>query len=367
VSNQMTPLIPRGSTEYQRIDTELHTAGGYDRKTNQPRSVAEREAAVQAEYSRRCERATALAERIDTRARQKAPPAPAAASPVRFECDPVSDTLAKADRTYGHRQSEQQIHRAVAQDARSVGAFAGQAVMKPRFAPIPARAARDRRLSARHWRVLAVIANHDQLDGNGAGCWASQRRLAHLLGMDEADFSNLVTDLRTWGYINATTNPNDQRRRILRVIYNERDRTWDTNTWPASQVNTWTPDQPSGGDTWENQARYLGKSGQILGKNGVENDPKPLNSFSETDRTYVNKKEHIRESELVDGTDCAKARLQGEVSDAEKYLTELETLVASKDRDRFRFERAALERLASDACLPEALIERAARLLSQIG
>jgi hypothetical protein len=44
----------------------------------------------------------------------------------------------------------------------------------------------------------------------------------------------------------------------------------------------------------------------------------------------------------------------------------LETLAASKDRDSPRFERAALEKLANDACLP-ALNERAARLLSQIG
>ena len=50
--------------------------------------------------------------------------------------------------------------------------------------------------------------------------------------------------------------------------------------------------------------------------------------------------------------------------EAEKYLTELETLAVSKDRDLLKFERPRIAQLASDACLPEALNERAARLLS---
>jgi hypothetical protein len=371
VSIQMTPLIPRGSTEYQRIDTELHTAGGYDRRTNQPRSVAEREAAVQAEYSRQCARATALAERIDTRARQKAPPAPAAASPVRFKCDPVSDTLAKAEHTYGHRQSEQQIHRAVAQDARSVGAFAGRAVMKPRFAPIPARAILDPRLKGRHWKVLSLIAVHDQLNKNGLGCTASHRRLADLARMDQADLSNLLAELRTYGYLNSNIDQKDRRRRVTRVIYNEEDKTWDRDSWSPTQENGWSSDQRSEQDSWENRGRSLVKTGKIVGETGVENKPKPLKSFSESDRTYVNIEEHIKKKDLVEGTDCAEARLAMKASEAtreaQQQLTELEALAASNDRANLRFERQLIEQLANDACLPDELNERAARLLSQIG
>ena len=50
-----------------------------------------------------------------------------------------------------------------------------------------------------------------------------------------------------------------------------------------------------------------------------------------------------------------------------EYLAKIEALAASDDRDLIRFERAALARLTNDACLPEAVNERAARLLSQIG
>jgi hypothetical protein len=108
-------------------------------------------------------------------------------------------------------------------------------------------------------------------------------------------------------------------------------------------------------DTWEIRAK----------KDGGQNDPSSLKSLSENDRTYVQHREHIKE-ELVGGTDCAEARRQGEVREAEKYLSEIETVAASPDRDQLKFERRRIEQLASDACLPEALNERAARLLHQI-
>ena len=54
------------------------------------------------------------------------------------------------------------------------------------------------------------------------------------------------------------------------------------------------------------------------------------------------------------------------MTEAEKYLTELEALATSSDRDNLKFERARIAQLAEDACLPEELNERAARLLSQI-
>jgi DNA-binding MarR family transcriptional regulator len=129
-----------------------------------------------------------------------------------------------------------------------------------RWSPIPARAARDLRLSARHWRALAVIALHDQLDKNGTGCWASQRRLADLLGVDETQLSHVLTDLRDYGYLNSTINPKDRRQRIHRIIYNDDDRNWDQETCPTAQVSL--PDacygaQVSEGDTCEKRARYL--------------------------------------------------------------------------------------------------------------
>ena len=80
--------------------------------------------------------------------------------------------------------------------------------------------------------------------------------------------------------------------------------------------------------------------------------------------------EHIRKIKITtdtdDRTDCAEARNRSAVTEAEKYLAELEDLAASSDRDNLKFERARIQQIAEDACLPEELNERAARLLCQI-
>jgi hypothetical protein len=215
--------------------------------------------------------------------------------------------------------------------------------------------------------VLGIICLHDQLGRNGLGCTAGHRRLADLARMGTADLSNMLTDLRAWGYLNSNIDPKDRRRRVHRVIYNDHDKTWDRNSWSPTQQSNWAAGQRSEQDSWENGEGSLVKSGKIVGEIGVENEPKPLAPLSKNDRTYVNKEEHIRSRELVEGTDCAEARLAMKVNEVETYLTTTETLAASKDRDQLRFERVALEKLASDACLPETFNERAARLLSQIG
>jgi hypothetical protein len=214
-----------------------------------------------------------------------------------------------------------------------------------------------------------IIALHDQLAKNGVGCWAAQRRLADLLGVDETRLSHLLTDLRDFGYIASTINPKNRRQRIHRIIYNDADKEWDQETCPTAQVSrsdACCGAQPSEGDTCGKSVRYLQKTGEILAKNRdkidvSENDPNDLGV-----RTYVNIKEHIKKTDLIDRTDCAEARKRSAVTDAEKHLTDLETLAASPDRDDLKFERPLIERLASDACLPEELNERAARLLFAI-
>jgi hypothetical protein len=48
-----------------------------------------------------------------------------------------------------------------------------------------------------------------------------------------------------------------------------------------------------------------------------------------------------------------EARSQSAVTEAEAYLSEVETLAASSDRDSLKFEQQRTEQLASDACLPK--------------
>ena len=228
-----------------------------------------------------------------------------------------------------------------------------------RFAPLPARAARDMRLGARHWTALAVIALHDQLDKNGTGCWASQRRLADLLGVDETQLSHRLTDLREFGYIVSTFNPKDRRQRIHRIVYNEQDTNWDRDTC--------RPQQGSRPDTCEKQDKSLRKTEQILAKNEGKTDASENDLNSLGVGTYANINEHTKKTDLMAGTDCAEARRQSGVTEAEAYLTDTESLAASNDRSALKFERPRIAQIANDACLPEALNERAARLLHQIG
>ena len=103
---------------------------------------------------------------------------------------------------------------------------------KKNFAPIPLRAVRDQRLTGHHLRVLAVIAAHDRLNKNGSGCWASQNRLAALLGCSKSRLSEGLSDLRDYGYIDSRLNPEKRWYRVHRVIYSIDDERF----WPSKSV-----------------------------------------------------------------------------------------------------------------------------------
>jgi DNA-binding MarR family transcriptional regulator len=231
-----------------------------------------------------------------------------------------------------------------------------------RFAPVPARVARDPRLRARHFRALIIIALHDQLDKNGAGCWASQRRLAALAGVHETGLSHTLTELRDYGYLVSKIHATNRRRRIHRLVYNDRDKNWDRDTCSTQQdarPDSCAPEQVSEG-------RYLQKTAPILAENGGKFDASENDSKDLALGTYVPLREHISNPAESNRTDCAEARNRSAVTEAEKYLTDIEALAASSDRDNLKFERARIAQLADDACLPDELNERATRLLSQI-
>src|SRR5436190_24080632 len=107
---------------------------------------------------------------------------------------------------------------------------------KKNFAPIPLRAVRDQRLTGHHLRVLAVIAAHDRLNKNGSGCWASQNRLAALLGCSKSRLSEGLSDLRDYGYIDSRLNPEKRWYRVHRVIYSiDDERFWPSKSVPRSE------------------------------------------------------------------------------------------------------------------------------------
>lgn len=96
------------------------------------------------------------------------------------------------------------------------------------FCPLPARASFDSRLHGLHWRLYALIANHDRMGSNGTGCTVSVRKLALYLNVDHSNAAKAVNDLIQWGYVER---PGVSRGRAtqMRVVYNDKDH---RENWP---------------------------------------------------------------------------------------------------------------------------------------
>lgn len=107
--------------------------------------------------------------------------------------------------------------------AEHMTSFDNKKTDKPAYAPIPARAVSDTRLSALDFRVLAVIAVHDRLGANGIGCYASHSRLAGLVDCHLKSLSRSIRDLAGYGYISASLHPLNKRLRVYSVIYTPED------------------------------------------------------------------------------------------------------------------------------------------------
>jgi hypothetical protein len=211
-----------------------------------------------------------------------------------------------------------------------------QRVVKRTFAPIPARALSDRRLSARHFRVLGGVALHDRFGKNGQGCWAGRKRLAQASSCSETHVSDALSDLRRWGYVKSEPHPMNRRTTVHRVIYDEED---------GSQIR-----DLSG----KNRSRFLSK--QVPPQN-----LKPLKGLG-------NEVSNILSRNLI--KNCAEALPSGQgvdasIDDAKQYLCRVEMSLSDSDeiiRQSVRCERAALSLIAENENLPRDLRDRAASL-----
>jgi DNA-binding MarR family transcriptional regulator len=96
------------------------------------------------------------------------------------------------------------------------------------FAPLPMRAIGDAQLSALDVRVLACLAVHDRMSGvtgKGQGAWASNEKLAGMIGCHYTRLSSSITRLARLGYLEREQHPLNKRLRVYRVLYNSG---WDT-------------------------------------------------------------------------------------------------------------------------------------------
>lgn len=224
--------------------------------------------------------------------------------------------------------------------------------------------------------MLGIIAAHDQLTANGQGCTASQRRLGKLAGCSESHVSDMVRDLRDWHYVASELRG---RQRVHRVVWkNEVDRCfWVRDASPTGEGSDNAASDRGevlGGNTSHRREQHFPQVGTILPK--VDEKIGTSDSSDEDLRgvTYVlTEDKHIREkgSDLkVNEIDCAEARSRRNgfsVSEAESYLTDCEAMAASGDPHKhLPFERQQLALIADDACLPEAVADRARSLLGRI-
>jgi hypothetical protein len=207
----------------------------------------------------------------------------------------------------------------------------------------------DQRLTGHHLRVLALVAAHDRLGKNGSGCWAAQNRLAALLGCSKSRLSEGLSDLRDYGYIDSRLNPQKRWYRVHRVIYSSDDeRFWASKSVPQER-NSPTKSVP------EPRANQFHPTKKMSSEN---------NNLQNV--TIVRTIEEKNKENLV-GRNCAKARSRPTIDPdrVEDYLATCEAMAASA-APTLIIERDVIAEIADNACLPESLNERAAKLLARI-
>ncbi len=95
---------------------------------------------------------------------------------------------------------------------------------KEQFGAIPVRAFSDGRLSGSHFRLLGAIAYFDRFGRNGYGCIAGHQKISETAAIHYTNIGRLRDDLENWGYLKIQPSPLDRRRRVYRVIYNEKQK-----------------------------------------------------------------------------------------------------------------------------------------------
>jgi hypothetical protein len=232
---------------------------------------------------------------------------------------------------------------------------------KQRFAPIPLRAVLDRRLTGHHLRVLAVVAAHDRLGKNGSGCWASQDRLAALLDCSKSTLSKRLSTLRDYGYLASELNPQKRWFKVHRVIYNADDeRFWDPKSVSAKEETDY-PKSVSAREATNSPNQFPNRAKSVSTVAKLSNENNDLQNVN-----IVRTIEEKNKEDLV-GRNCAKARSRATIGPekAETYLADCEAKAVEADPTLI-LERDVIAEIADDACLPERLNERAAKLLARI-
>ena len=232
------------------------------------------------------------------------------------------------------------------------------------FAAIPARAFLDNRLGLRHLRLLGLIALHDRLNRNGVGCYAKRKRLAKLLGWDETSVSHVLVDLRGFGYVATTPDPNERRSHVHRVLYDYAlDHNWDSpNRCHQTHLNRCHQTHLSTDDRCH-QTHQIGAYFQPkIGASPCDDEGTPSEAYASK---HISK--NLRGDEKAY---CAEPRSRRRRNltpeQAKKYLDHCEKILASgndAERQQLRIERPQFQLIATDEFYAAEDRDRASRLL----
>lgn len=152
---------------------------------------------------------------------------------------------------------------------------------KPRlFTTVPVNALLDPELTLLDLRVIAWVAWHDGMSlvkGKGAGCYASNRTIAALVGCDYTSLSRSLSKLAKQGHIVSERSADDRRLKVLRVCYPEPD-SWPERKLPAAEI-VGEPDN----DPPEIVGEQAGKNRQIVGEGNFET----RRNLPKTDTQYI--------------------------------------------------------------------------------
>ena len=155
----------------------------------------------------------------------------------------------------------------------------------------PTEALHDTSLTALDHRILGVICLHDgmsRMKGNGAGCYASYKTLAAIIGTDITNFSKGISKLLGAGYISREPQKLDKRRFTLRVEYR------------ANIV----------GEMTNNPTEIVGEANNQTAKVVGEVDFETRSNPDNSDAYYISLKEELDSVETGEIDSVETARLQ---------------------------------------------------------
>jgi hypothetical protein len=137
----------------------------------------------------------------------------------------------------------------------------------------------DQRPSALDLRVYACVSLHDGMSlvkGKGAGCYASNLKLAGMIGCDYTSLSKSLSRLVTWGYLLKERHAEDRRCTTYRCVFDFPD------GWSNGQVSG----QPIVGDPANDPLKVVGRDAaeqaKVVGRPSSEtreNQPKTAQHY----------------------------------------------------------------------------------------